>query len=106
VSWLTYLHTESTVDLGNAIVVLPDNTELEDTLGNLDDVESLLVLGVGLQEGLEGLGELIQSLRAHISVRGLSAGNACIKHTCWYSGSMGRTMIVLKVLVDWMLERG
>lgn len=44
----TYLHTETAVNLDNAIVVFPDNAELEDTLRDLNDVEGLLVFGVGL----------------------------------------------------------
>jgi hypothetical protein len=48
------------VDIALALVVLPDNAELDDTLGDGDDLECLLVLGVLLEDGgaLEGGGEL------------------------------------------------
>jgi hypothetical protein len=48
------------VDVALALVVFPDNTELDDALGNGNDLESLLVLGVLLENGgaLEGGGEL------------------------------------------------
>lgn len=48
-----YLNTETTVDLGNVVVILPDDAELENTLRDLNNVEGLLVLGVCVQEGLE-----------------------------------------------------
>lgn len=54
------LDTETAVDLDLALVVLPDNAELDDTLGDGDDLEGLAVLGVLLEESgvLEGRGEL------------------------------------------------
>ncbi len=57
-----HLNTETTVDLGNVVVILPYDAELENTLRDLNNVESLLVLGVCVQEGLEGSGQLIKSL--------------------------------------------
>jgi len=45
-----------------ALVVLPDDTELDDALWDLDDVEGFGVGGVGLEEGLEGSGELGECL--------------------------------------------
>ena len=58
----TYLNAETVVNMGNTMVVLPDDTELQDTLRNLDDIEGLLVFGVGLQEWLQAGGQLVQSL--------------------------------------------
>lgn len=54
------LDTESTVDLDLAFVILPDNAELDDTLGDGDDLEGLAVLGLLLEKSgvLEGGGEL------------------------------------------------
>ncbi len=45
------LNTVSTVDLSLEVVVLPDNAELDDTLGDGDDLEGGAVLGVLLEEG-------------------------------------------------------
>lgn len=45
------LHTVALVDLALALVVLPDDAELDDALGNGGDLEGLLVLGVLLEEG-------------------------------------------------------
>jgi hypothetical protein len=52
------------VDIALALVVLPDNAELDDALGNGNDLECLLVLGVLLEDGgaLEGGGELWEEL--------------------------------------------
>ena len=59
---MPHLNTESSVHLGLAFVILPNNTELDNTLGNLDDLESFLVFGVGLQENLKTLGKLSERL--------------------------------------------
>jgi hypothetical protein len=58
------LHTVTLVDLALALVVLPDNAELDDALGDGGNLESLLVLGVLLEEGrvLEGRDELCTKL--------------------------------------------
>jgi hypothetical protein len=45
------LNTVATVDLDVALVVLPDNTELDDALRNGDDLEAFTVLRVLLEEG-------------------------------------------------------
>jgi len=57
------LNTETAVDSDSAVVTLPSNTELDDTLGDLDNVESSAVLGVDGEEGLDGLGDLGDRLR-------------------------------------------
>lgn len=58
------LHTISTVDLNLALVVLPHDAELDDALGDGDDLECGAVLGVLLEKGggLEGRSKLIVSL--------------------------------------------
>jgi hypothetical protein len=54
------LHSVASVHTQLATVVLPSDTELQDTLGNGDDLESGAVLGVFLEEGavFEGAGQL------------------------------------------------
>ena len=54
------LDTVTTVDLDLVLVVLPDDTELDDALGDGGDLESTLVLGVLLEESrvLKGRGKL------------------------------------------------
>lgn len=54
------LHTVTLVDLALALVVLPDDAELNDTLRDGGNLECLLVLGVLLEEGrgLKGGDEL------------------------------------------------
>jgi len=58
------LNAVALVDVADALVIFPDNAELDDALGNGDDLESLLVLGVLLEDGgaLEGGGELWEGL--------------------------------------------
>ena len=50
------LHTVPSVDLDLSLVILPDDTELNDSFGNGGDLEGGLVFGVLLEEGgvLEG----------------------------------------------------
>lgn len=57
------LDTVTTVDLDLVLVVLPDDTELDDALGDGGDLESTLVLGVLLEESrvLQGRGKLCGS---------------------------------------------
>jgi hypothetical protein len=45
------LHTVATVDLGLQLVVLPDNAELDDALGNGNDLQGGLVFRVLFEEG-------------------------------------------------------
>ena len=54
------LYSVSAVDLALSLVVFPDDTELDDTLGDGGDLEGLLVLGVLLEESrvLKGRGKL------------------------------------------------
>lgn len=48
----TYLDTETAVDLRTTLIVFPDNAELENAFGNLDDLERFFVLRVGSEERL------------------------------------------------------
>lgn len=52
------------VDIALALVIFPDNTELDNALGDGDNLESLLVLGVLLEDGgaLKGGGKLCEEL--------------------------------------------
>lgn len=52
----THLNSETSLDVALSLVVLPDDSELDDSLGDLDDLEGLLVLGVLLEELREGKG--------------------------------------------------
>jgi hypothetical protein len=56
------LHTVTPVDLEVAGIVLPDNAELDDALGDRGDLERSAVLGVLLEEGavLERKSELCE----------------------------------------------
>ena len=58
------LDAVAAVDLELASIVLPDDAELEDTLGDRGDLESGAVLGELLEEGavLEGAGKLVVRL--------------------------------------------
>lgn len=58
------LHTEAAVHLDLALVVLPDDTELDDALGDGDDLEGSTVFGVLLEQGagLKGRGKLVVGL--------------------------------------------
>jgi hypothetical protein len=84
------LHTVSPLDLALALVVLPDYAELDDALGDGGNLESLLVLGVLLEErgGLEGRDELwtvlVVSCRAYI--------RQCSNNYCSTGVRCGRTL--------------
>jgi hypothetical protein len=60
------LHAVALVDLAVALVVLPDDAELDDALGDRDYLEGLFVLGVLLEKRriLEGGDELWGALAA------------------------------------------
>ena len=69
------LHAVSLLDLALALVVLPDNAELDDALGDGDDLKSLLVFGVLGEEGggLEGGDELCEVLDGVAVMKGHGA---------------------------------
>lgn len=56
------LDTVATVDGYGSVIALPGDTELDDTLGDLDNLESLAVLGVDGKEWLDGGGDLVDGL--------------------------------------------
>jgi hypothetical protein len=85
----TLVRTESRVELdsetpvnGNrSVIPLPGNSEVDDSLGNLDDIECSSVLGVLDKERLKGRGDLVDRLeisfvysctRSHIPARTLA----------------------------------
>jgi hypothetical protein len=73
------LHSVSLLDLALALVVLPDNAELDDALGDGDDLKCLLVFGVLGEEGggLKGGDELCGVLeRAVDDENAESCGNS------------------------------
>jgi hypothetical protein len=72
------LHSVALLDLALALVVLPDNAELDDALGDGDDLEGLLVLGVLGEErgGLEGGDELCGVLAGSAEVVELDGATA------------------------------
>lgn len=66
------LDTVTAIDLDVAVVVLPDNTELNDTLGDGGNGEGSAVLGVLLEEGgvLESVGQLCDEKSSQLYVCG------------------------------------
>jgi len=44
----TNLHTEASVNLGNTLVIFPNNAELNNAFGYLNDLKGFLVSWVGL----------------------------------------------------------
>ena len=58
----SHLHTITPVDLGCALIILPDHAKLDNALWDLDDLERLLVFRVGLEEGLQTGGHLVKRL--------------------------------------------
>jgi hypothetical protein len=68
------LHTETTVDLELALVILPDDAELNHALGDGDNSKGLAVLGVSLEEGrvLKSRGEFCKSQSWTASCREIS----------------------------------
>lgn len=58
----TDLNTEAAVDLRLTAVVFPNDTELNNTLRDLDDLEGLCVLRVFREERLQAFGKLVKCL--------------------------------------------
>ena len=57
-----YLNTEPTVDLRDTLIIFPYDTELQDTLWDLYNLKSLLVIWVTLQEMSQTSFQLFKSL--------------------------------------------
>lgn len=80
----THLDTIATVDLDFAFIILPKDAELDDTF----------VLGVFLEEGLEGRGDFVDGSELIVSLVFSKAIYAREKKThCSNSGSLGRTIV-------------
>jgi hypothetical protein len=65
------LNAVAPVHLSLALVILPDNAELYNTFGNLDNVECLLVRGILLEEVFQGCGDLSECLETVSDLPGL-----------------------------------
>lgn len=81
--------------MGLAVIILPDDAELNHTLRDLDDIKSLLILGVRLEERLKRLSELVESLEISPLRQGiLIVISEKAPRTCSNSGSTGRTIVI------------
>ena len=85
------LHSETPVDGDRSVIPLPSNSEVDDSLRNLNDIECSSVLGVLDEERLKGRGDLVDRLEKSASHTALHA----ITLTCSNSGSVGRLDIVI-----------
>lgn len=85
------LNAVAAVDAQVALVVLPDDAELDDALRDGADLESGAVLGVLLEEGavLESAGELWKRASQQSSVSGVRENRDQPLYACWNSGSAG-----------------
>jgi hypothetical protein len=75
------LHSVASVDGDGSIVLLPRDSELDDSLGDLDNGEGSSVLGLLLQERLKGGGDLVEGLLE------LGLGGE-VGHGCWVWGKV------------------
>ena len=67
IEWNTYLDSETTVDLGNALVVFPYYAELQDALGDLNDLKGFFISRVCSEEGLQTRFQLMEGLTKIVS---------------------------------------
>lgn len=58
------LDSKTPVDGDGSVISLPDDTEVDDSLRDRDDVERTTVLWVGLEEWLKGRGDLVDRLQS------------------------------------------
>jgi len=84
------LNSETPVDGDRSVIPLPSDSEVDDSLRNLNDIECSSVLGVLDEERLKGRGDLVDRLKNQ-----LCTGRHTITHTCSNSGSVGRLDIVI-----------
>jgi hypothetical protein len=63
------LDSETPVDGNSSIIPLPGDSEVDDSLGNLDNVKSTSVLWVLLEERLKGRGDLVDRLDSKLGTR-------------------------------------
>jgi hypothetical protein len=59
---VTYLDTIASIDLNLALVVLPNDTELDNALGNLYDFEGFFVFRMFFEERCERRSDFMDSL--------------------------------------------
>ena len=59
---ISYLNTISVIYLRKTLIIFPYDTELQDTLWDLNDIKSLLVIRVDLQEKFQTGFQLFKSL--------------------------------------------
>jgi hypothetical protein len=85
------LHAVALVDLALALVGLPDDAELDDALGDGDDLEGLLILGVLLEEArvFEGGDELWGKL---VAIWDRSIGDPAQQTLATYPCAPARTL--------------
>lgn len=105
----TNLDAITAVDMWHALIVLPDDAKLDETLGDLDNVKCALILRVRLQERLECRSEFGQRLHAERKTLSKRVSQFRDRHallpvrqTCSNSGSEGRTisMFVVEAVED------
>ena len=58
-----YLNTKPAIDLRDTVIVFPYDTELQDTLWDLNDFKSLLIVRVTFQEMSQTSFQLFESLQ-------------------------------------------
>ena len=58
----SHLNTVSAIDLRDTLIIFPYDTELQDTLWNLYDIKSLLIIWVAFQEKSQTSFQLFKSL--------------------------------------------
>ena len=59
---VSYLNTVPTIDLRDTLIIFPYNTELQDTLWDLYNIKSLLIIRVTFQEKPQTSFQLFKSL--------------------------------------------
>jgi hypothetical protein len=84
------LDSETPVDGDSSVIPLPCNSEVDDSLGNLNNLECTSVLGVLDEEWLKGRGDLVDRLTISSCSKSCAGGRL----TCSNSGSVGRLDIM------------
>ena len=109
------LDAVTTVDLDLTLVVLPDNTELDDTLGDGGDLESTLVLWVLLEQRavLEGRCELCvesvsvgPSFHAQVQPRPYGRSNGVVATICSGANQSLTLVGLLELWLRWKVGHG
>src|SRR5262245_23465801 len=93
--------------MGLSIIIFPDHSELEHTFGHLNNLERLLIFGIGLKEGAQAFDELVARLLVRYAVRKEAPERYYNDlHTCSNSGSEGRTIMYDWKCVTWGGNKG